>query len=292
MISSDDTRALDLLEELMGQLAPPRIDYKIFRLNYARAYYLASTLEDIFKEEEKDNAQRIYVRVRWYRPPGGRTRATAALEAPAAGVHLRLDSNSILVKNADATQLAKIEELIEFYDKPEPVDSQSVRKQKIFKLRYAKAATVADAVKDVYRDLLSPNDKALAGSPPTAAAQRTVYYFDFYGSDDGQSQQKAPRFKGLLSIGVNELSNTLVVSSPVFLMKEITPLVESLDEMAKPAAETVEVLDLGGNVDVKQLQEKLNSITGGSVSAGSSHDRSHGHDGSRDRNSWRRGGGR
>ena len=35
VISSDDTQALDQLEELAAELAPPRKDYNIFRLKYA-----------------------------------------------------------------------------------------------------------------------------------------------------------------------------------------------------------------------------------------------------------------
>jgi type II secretory pathway component GspD/PulD (secretin) len=262
VISSEDTRALDLLEDLMTQLAPARIDYKIFRLKYAWAYGVALTLEDVFKEDEKETGNRYpwY----WYGNDWGgegdqgvrlsKRRPLKFISDP--------DTNSILVQNADPTQLAKIEELIKFYDQPEPVDSQSVRKMKIFQLRYAKATTVVEAVKDVYRDLLSANDKALARSGEQQSSQRTVYYYDVFGSSDEETQQQAPRFKGLLSIGFNELSNTVAVSAPSFILEDVSQLVESLDEAAKPTAETVELLHVGPGVDISQVREKLDKLMG------------------------------
>ena len=70
-------------------------------------------------------------------------------------------TSTILVRDADAKQLQTIEDLIAIYDIPEPSDSRSMRVTTIFRLKHAKAGIVAAAVKDVFRDLLSSNDKAL-----------------------------------------------------------------------------------------------------------------------------------
>ena len=266
VIRSDDTRALDMLEDLMRSTAPARSNRKIYRLRYAWPDTVAATLREIFKEEEDRPMS-------WYDRYYGRQENDEPLRLskrrPLKFIY-DLDSRSIVVQNADQAQLAQIDELVEFYDQPEPNDSESIRQQKIFELRYAKAEDVATAIKDIYRDLLSPNDKALAGSPQQES-RRTYYYFDSYGS--GDDQQKAPRYKGLLTVAVYEPS-TLAVSAPVFLMKEITPLVERLDEMAKPTAEAVDVVQVDSGVNMEELQEKLNSLTGGESSGGGSRDRS------------------
>ncbi len=58
VISSQDTAALDLLEELFAQLAPPRKDFKIFTLKYASAFWIRVNSQDYFKEELEDTGQR------------------------------------------------------------------------------------------------------------------------------------------------------------------------------------------------------------------------------------------
>ena len=57
IISSEDTQALDLLEDLAAQLAPRPKDYKVFHLKYASAYGVSLNLEDFFKDEKKDQPQ-------------------------------------------------------------------------------------------------------------------------------------------------------------------------------------------------------------------------------------------
>jgi len=129
----------------MQQLAPPRTDHKIFQLKYAWAYGVALTLKEIFEEEEKESRSRYpyYYYYDYYdRDDSSEETRRLSSRKPLKFIS-DFDSNSILVQGADPAQLAKITELIEFYDQPEPVDSQSVRKMKVFHIRYAKAAAPA-----------------------------------------------------------------------------------------------------------------------------------------------------
>jgi len=102
-----------------------------------------------------------------------------------------VDTNSILVAGADTSQLRTIEDLIKIYDQPPPRDSQTDRKTEVFRLRYAKVSTVADPVKDVYRDLLSANDKALATGNQGPQENRRMFIFSYDDSD--KSEQKKPK---------------------------------------------------------------------------------------------------
>jgi hypothetical protein len=54
---------------------------------------------------------------------------------------------------------AEIEQLIDEYDRPAPADSVKTRRTAAIKVQYSKASTVAEAIKEVYRDLLSSRDK-------------------------------------------------------------------------------------------------------------------------------------
>jgi hypothetical protein len=53
-----------------------------------------------------------------------------------------------------------------------------------------------------------------------------------------------PRFKGLLSVGVDELTNTVVVSAPQGLLADIVALVQELDRAAEPTRPVINVLRL------------------------------------------------
>ncbi|MCR4415760.1 MAG: hypothetical protein NUV77_25380, partial [Thermoguttaceae bacterium] len=178
------------------------------------------------------------------------------------------DTNSILVQGADATQLRQIEELIKFYDRAEPTDAQSVRKTQTFRLKHSQAKVVAETIKDVYRDLLSANDKALASTQP----QRPERSFSFFFSDDSDKAEKTPKFKGLLSVGVDDLSNTLVVSAPAYLMEGVSKIIDELDSAAEPAEETMSVVNLSQGAAGPQVKEALARVLGqgGSERAGRS----------------------
>ena len=56
-IESNDTYALDMLEEMMEEYSPPRRDWKVFELKYPNtwAYGIEVILKDIFKEEMEED---------------------------------------------------------------------------------------------------------------------------------------------------------------------------------------------------------------------------------------------
>ncbi len=98
--------------------------------------------------------------------------------------------------------------------------------------------SVAEVVKEVYRDLLSANDKAFTREQRDRdSPSRDLGYGANYGS-------KIPQFKGLLSVGVEEKTNVVVVSAPDFLMGEVMGLVREVDETA--AGHRVKVVKLNG----------------------------------------------
>ncbi len=205
-----DTRALDRLEDLVSQMSPPvRADLQILKLKYAPASSVASVLKEAFSNKDQG------------RPP--KRRAVKILSDP--------ESNSILVQGADALQMKSIKDLAEFYDKPDAADTDSVHQTEKFPLQWADAESVAETLKDLYHDLLSSKEKASASQPQD---QRRPFVFAYDGSPGGEAQ-KRPRFRGLLSVGADKVSNTLIVSAPPYLMKEVGQLIQELDEGAKHA---------------------------------------------------------
>lgn len=264
-LQSEDTAALDRLEDLLQDLTPPRKDYRIFQMKNKStwAWGVAQRLEDFFEEEAKDeNPGRSRY---WYyepEPAKDSERSRLSKKKPLKFIP-DSDSNSILVTGADPAQMRIIEELIEAFDVPAESDSMAVRKTEIFPLRFSKAKVVADAIKDVYRDLLSENDKALANQQKKEdqrPVERTVtYIYDDSAQGDSEAPPSPVKFKGLLSIGVDELSNTLVVSATESLLQNVGQMIESLDNAARPTVPSMQVLQVRG-IPLDELQKKLDKL--------------------------------
>lgn len=268
ILSSQDTAALDLLEDILFRHSAPRQDYKIFKMKYSTtwAYGVALNLEEFFDVEEEEQAGYSW------NPFYGRTYSQGSSDDDVRRLSKRRplkfiadsDTNTILVQGADPQQLQTIEELIDLYDQPITTDSRAVRRTQVFPIRYSKAAVIAEAVKDVYRDLLSSNDKALQNGnknqekPP----ERSYTYIYGSGGSEQDGEKDTPiKFKGLLSIGVDELSNTLVVSATEGLLINIGQMIEALDMAARPTS-TVQVLQVDSRINTAVLQEQLKKMFG------------------------------
>ncbi|CAN0470105.1 unnamed protein product, partial [Hapterophycus canaliculatus] len=115
VISSEDTRALDQLENLMLEIKPPQRPYRVFKVENASVTLLTFDLEDYFAdedEEEDSDADNFYS---WYwgnddddddKGPTGLAK-TGKLRFLANS-----DTNTIVVTGASSEQLRTIEELI------------------------------------------------------------------------------------------------------------------------------------------------------------------------------------
>jgi type II secretory pathway component GspD/PulD (secretin) len=260
VVSSEDVKALELMEELITQLTPPHKEYEVYRLKYASAYGVALNLQDYFKDDKKEQSGWRP----WWMDSGDDDKDDKE-QRLSKRKKLKFipdyESNTILVDGAQPSQLRTIENLIELYDQPQPADSQSVRKTETIHLQNAKAKVVADAVKEVYRDLLSANDKALANPNQPRDNQRgggMIFSFGDSGRSE-KSEHKSPRFKGELSIGIDETSNTLIVSAPKYLFADVSKMIQDLDTMAAPS-HSVRVVRIGPGLSASQLQEMLDNL--------------------------------
>jgi type II secretory pathway component GspD/PulD (secretin) len=176
------------------------------------------------------------------------------------------DTNSILVANASPSQLAVVEQLIKLYDRAPSADSISARSFQIFKLKYSRAGAVATTIKEVYRDLLSSKDKDFATAKgeeeSKSAGSQTNYFYRLsgVGEEDKSKQTKVKAsFEGALSVGVDEISNTIIVSAQEEWMPSIARMIEYLDENASPTT-TTSVVSLGPHSSHAAIREALQGI--------------------------------
>ena len=265
IISSADSVALDLFEDLVAELSQSeRRDFKVFRLKYRTtwAYDVALGLKEFFDDKEKNNRPRS----RWdyiYGPMmNDQTPDEKRLSKrrPLKFIS-NSDSNSIIVVGADPNQLRTIEELISTWDIPESKDSAVRRKSQLIEIKYSKARAVADAIKDVYRDLLSINDPAMQQNQnqQKKSNDSTFTYINNYGSDDKKPDGPA-KFKGQLSIGVVEWSNSIYVSAAEGQFNEVVSAIRSLDKAAIPALNRMRVVKVNRTVDANELQKRLKNL--------------------------------
>lgn len=262
ILSSRDTRALDLLEDLISEQAPPATRHEIIRLRYSDAYDVSYVLEEYFAEDEEESSNtpyRYYI-YDYYGQSDNSDQRRRLSERPKLKFITDYGTNSIVVKNADEQQLAIIRELVDFYDRPDPPDAQTQRDMQYYQLRYAKAEVVAERVKEVFIDLLTPNDKARQ-QQQQQGGDRPERVINYNFGDSGDAMRKVPKFKGQLYITADTASNSLVVLAPRYVIEWVDPMVKHLDEAARPSS-SVQVLQVSGHVGPDQLQQAISRLMG------------------------------
>jgi type II secretory pathway component GspD/PulD (secretin) len=263
IVSSKDPQALAEMEDLISQIAAPRRSFKVFRLEYATPSWVTLNLKDFFKTDEETKSTLEYSPYWGIMPSEKKVKGNRTLSKRRQPQFISDNfTSTILVRDADAKQLQTIEDLIKIYDVPEPADSRSMRVTTIFRLEHARATSVAAAVKDVFRDLLSSNDKALEKDDKNGQRQGSgglVTFLPGGGKKDGEDEEEPIRFKGLLSIGIDDSSNTLIVSSAGTLMDTISEMIESLDKAADSSS-VVQVIKVDKSVDLSLIQERLKEL--------------------------------
>jgi type II secretory pathway component GspD/PulD (secretin) len=270
IISSDDPAALNKIEDFFERIIPPAKNYQVFKLKYAAPLWVRFNLEDFFKEDKDENAE---MRRWWYgdeEPSDSRRQLGKKKKIKFID---DLDTNTIVVVGADEEQLAVIEDLIKLYDVPEQVNQQNTRVTKLFHIKYSKASLITATIKDAFIDLLSSNDKALQGAQqgggnpqgerPTATIIRN-YGPPMAGGDEQREKRTSITFKGKLSLGVDDVTNTIIVSAEgESLLNIVGEIIDQLDQAAIPEAHFA-VVPFAGSKNYDHLQKSLQALLGSS----------------------------
>lgn len=247
LLESDDLEALDRLEQLMTDRAPPSRKHVVFAIRHARPSWIKLNLEDYFKEDKKDKDRDgrdlFYSYIFDLEPPEKED------DSPQLGKRRKLrfisdnDTKSLVVIGADAGQQETIARLIKLWDVPIAEDKRSLRYTNIVKVEHSRADSIVEAIKDAFRDLLSSNDKALEKPSTDANKEKKREDSDVeIGAGGGMSFT----FSGRLSLGVDRITNSIIVSAKgEDLLDLVSKLIHDLDEAAKPTG-TVQSIQLNG----------------------------------------------
>jgi len=250
VLTGDDTETLSRLEQMMIDNAPPQRNYEVYIIKNSKPTWVKWNLEDYYKEEKKDrdNSNDAFRWIFGIDAPSDKKNEDPQLSKKRKLKFLSdNDTNSLIVIGADDAQLKTIEELIRLWDVPEKTNKQKLRYSKLVHVDFSKAEVVVDAIKEAYRDLLSTNDKAFekeksggggdGGSkePKRGASSDSIF-------EGGMSYS----FSGRLSMGVDKITNSIIVSAEgEDLLKLVCEMITQLDEAAKPTG-SIEVIKLDG----------------------------------------------
>ncbi len=216
VISSEDPVALQQMENLLSEFLPPDTPYSSFSLTHITPIAMESKLNQIFGSD------------------------STGAELP---IKFVTDSatNSILVLGAGPTELREMEDLIEFYDKPPMTDPLLERKPHFISLKHASATSIATAVKDLYRDYLSANDR---DNRPTDRDQEPAFVSSINS--------------GLLSVAVYSDTNTIVISAPEYLAAEVKETILGLD--VEDASTIIHTVPLGDGLYSEDAMTQLANL--------------------------------
>ena len=250
VLTGDDTEALSRLEQMMIDNAPPQRNYEVYYIKNSKPTWVKWNLEDYYKEDKdkKDSSNDAFRWIFGIDAPSDKKNDDPQLSKKRKLKFLSdNDTNSLIVIGADEVQLKTIEELIRLWDVPEKTNKQKLRYSKLVHVDFSKAEVVVEAIKEAYRDLLSTNDKAFekeksggGGEGGSKESKRGASSDSIF--EGGMSYS----FSGRLSMGVDKITNSIIVSAEgEDLLKLVCEMITQLDEAAKPTG-SIEVIKLDG----------------------------------------------
>jgi type II secretion system protein D len=280
LVSSEDPKALDMIQELVRMLTDTKAgvgDFEVIRLKYASAVDVAKLLEDAFNPPKQQFPQFMPKGGGGFGPGGGgfgpggggfgpggggglQALLAAAQQKEKDRIRVVADpaTNSILVK-ANPLDMLTIRRLISNSLDVGFTDSDIlIRTSVIGPLKYAHAVEVATIIRDVYQQSmsLSPQITRFGG-----------FGGGFGGFGNQFNSGTTPAGKSvLLTIGVDDRTNSLILACPKGLKDDIEILVAQLEKAASESKETVKIVSVKG-VDPFLIQQAIEAIQGRSATA-------------------------
>jgi type II secretory pathway component GspD/PulD (secretin) len=234
IVLSRDPASAESAKRLIEQLTPSARDVRVFSIKHAQAYFVKTQLETMLQHTVTASTSKLSV--------------TSPMK-----IDVDNRTNRLMVQHASPKQVDLIEQLVPIIDQPTSNDDRLVRTQRVYRFENRRASEVIDLVKDVYRDLLSINDRAFS---PYRNSGQAGY------NQNVAATATSPEYQGLLSVGVDREANAMVISAPNYLIENVVELVKSIDTPIDGTA--VAVIPFSSNNapnDVKN-QEALQKLLG------------------------------
>lgn len=235
-LASDDTAALDQMSRLLDSLLSPAVapfattgNFSIYLLRHAGADQVQELLTELFK-------------------PGDRTSRSSAMDV-FQRVKIVADTriNGLIVSGNRADRKT-VEELLGVIDSDDLLDTLQQVTPTMVQLNNTSAKNVVSVIEDVYKSQLS----AGAGRRPIQIPEGVTTSVAIV-----LQQLNAQASGPLLSIAIDETTNTIIIRAPLDLTTEIKAFIEKLDKQSIDApGRRVQLLRLE-STNTKNLEKAL-----------------------------------
>jgi len=232
-IASQDPAALNQLESLLAALARGTSgvgrNFVVFNLRNTSAVNVAETLERLFRSISSD-----------FRSGTGKVVAVP---------DERL--NAILVYASKADQ-SIVENLVRILDSDEIPDSLALVRPRLIPIKNTRAADIEAILSTVYRTQLTMGGGRRQVDIPRGVPAEVA---------SALRQINAATSGPMLTLGIDEMTNTLIVMAPTDLVTEIEELVKQLDEAAlqENPTRTMRILSLK-KINASRLEQSLDEL--------------------------------
>ncbi len=175
-------------KKLLQQLVPDPGDVRVVQLKYAQAINVRRQLEEMLGAN------------------GAVSAPSSKLASPGAPLRIDADSrtNRLIIQHCTARQLELINQYIPVLDQPPAEQDRMTRQQRVYRVKHRRVTEVVEVVKEVYRDLLSGNDRAFSSY--------SNYRPNGYNKNLAATANN-PEYQGLMAIGIDMEAN-LLLSQP------------------------------------------------------------------------------
>ncbi|TWU09106.1 Bacterial type II/III secretion system short domain protein [Symmachiella macrocystis] len=238
-IASDDPEALDQFEALLRAMSPKRTggrgnNFVVFSLRYTSAVQTATTLQQFFET-------------------GGR-RGGSSRSRFSSNVTIVPDQrlNAIIV-HGNRHDRDTIEELLQVLDAEDSPEMLSANRPRLILVKNTEASRIEDVIRSIYQSALKNGGGAPPIPVPAGVSQDVAVAIQRVNA-----ASNAP----LLTVEVDERTNSLVVMAPTSLFEEIKELVQQMDTAANDdSTRRLKVIKLK-SLNIRSLENSLDMLTG------------------------------
>jgi type II secretory pathway component GspD/PulD (secretin) len=252
VITGDNPEALDQFEDMFNTLIsalPVRTQWTVFYLRSADATDTAQMLERLFPQSSVTASTSSSGGMFGSLTGGlsnlgrGMMNVTGLNQTLGGANGLRIitdiRSNALFV-SGPKDQIAEIESMLELLDSAELPTSLRDRVPREISVEHADVEEVAAIIEDVFKDALTPENQQQQGG----GGQRfnPLAMLMGGGGGGGNGGRKEPGVQ--LTVGVDRRTSHLIISCNDNLFRQIEGLVTSIDERARDARQTVQIMRL------------------------------------------------
>ncbi len=280
-IASDDTEALDELEELLAQLSGPSVGASnlptVYWLKYIQADVAAELVASILGGGDSGGGLGDTITGGLgggmlgglmglaTGGGGGETSSSKSVLTTTGSVSIVADLrlNALFVQ-ANIIDLQDIDMILEKVDREEsPEDIELTSAPRMIPVLHQDATEVAKVVKEIFAERMGGAEKQQAGGGRGGQPSPQDLIAAFRGGrGGGGGDQKPKSARSKITVAVDARSNSLIVTATSQDYEEIRLLVTALDEAGKATETTTTVVTLPGGIDPDSVYRALQAMMG------------------------------